>query len=95
MVASRHEGAGHNHYVYIELAGPSIVDVHQNFVQRWIKASKRFAEDGPWGTESETNLHFPEQVPSNAAAPSYRYSGPCIRDAILMGSRRLEEHRSI
>ncbi len=62
MVAPGHRGEGQNHDVYVELAGPSAVDVHHNFVQRWNEASERLAEDGRWGAGSETDLPFPAQV---------------------------------
>lgn len=64
VVAPGHRGEGHNHDVYIELAGPSAVDVHHNFVQRWNEASERHVPDGRWGPGSETDLPFPTRVPS-------------------------------
>ncbi len=64
MVTPGHSGQGHNHDVYVELTGPSVVDVHHNFVQRWNEASERLAEHGRWGTGSEANLQFPAQVPT-------------------------------
>ncbi len=64
MVAPGHFGEGQNHDVYVELAGPSAVDVHHNFVQRWNEASERRADDGRWGSGSETDLPFPRLVPS-------------------------------
>ncbi|MGD9880174.1 MAG: phosphatidylserine/phosphatidylglycerophosphate/cardiolipin synthase family protein [Reyranella sp.] len=64
MVAPGHRGEGHNHDVYVELAGPSTVDVHHNFVQRWNEASERLAPDGRWGAGSETDLPFPLRVPA-------------------------------
>jgi cardiolipin synthase A/B len=64
MVAPGHSGEGHNHDVYVELAGPSVVDVHHNFVQRWNEAIERWVEDGRWGTGSEANLPFPTRVPA-------------------------------
>ncbi len=64
MVRPGHSGEGHNHDVYVELSGPSAVDVHHNFVQRWNEASERLAEHGRWGTGSETNLPFPARVPT-------------------------------
>jgi phosphatidylserine/phosphatidylglycerophosphate/cardiolipin synthase-like enzyme len=64
MVAPGHRGEGHNHDVYVELAGPSVVDVHHNFVQRWNEASERLEQDGRWGTESEVKLPFPARVPA-------------------------------
>lgn len=65
LVAPGHRGEGQNHDVYVELAGPSAVDVHHNFVQRWNEASERFAEKGRWGAGSETDLPFPTQVPAH------------------------------
>lgn len=64
MVGPGHCGEDQNHDVYIELAGPSAVDVHHNFVQRWNEASERLAEDGRWGAGSEANLPFPARVPT-------------------------------
>lgn len=64
LVAPGHQGAGQNHDVYLELTGPSAVDVHHNFVQRWNEASDRRAADGRWGAGSETDLPFPTRVPS-------------------------------
>jgi cardiolipin synthase A/B len=63
VVAPGHRGEGHNHDVYIELAGPAVVDVHHNFVQRWNEASDRMENDGRWGLESETALRFPARIP--------------------------------
>lgn len=64
MVAPGHRGEGHNHDVYVELIGPSVVDVHHNFVQRWNEASERTAKDGRWGAGSETDLPFPTRIPA-------------------------------
>jgi phosphatidylserine/phosphatidylglycerophosphate/cardiolipin synthase-like enzyme len=64
MVAPGHAGEGQNHDVYVELTGPSTVDVHHNFVQRWNEASERSAPDGRWGAGSETDLPFPTRVPA-------------------------------
>jgi cardiolipin synthase A/B len=63
MVAPGHRGEGQNHDVYLELAGPSAVDVHHNFVQRWNEASERHSVDGRWGSGSEIDLPFPTRVP--------------------------------
>lgn len=65
MVAPGHHGEGQNHDVYVELAGPSVTDVHHNFVQRWNEASERLAENGRWGSGSEADLPFP----THASAP--------------------------
>lgn len=64
MVAPEHRGEGQNHDAYIELRGPSTVDVHHNFVQRWNEASERAADDGRWGDGSETDLPFPTRIPA-------------------------------
>ena len=64
VVSPGHRGEGHNHDVYVELTGPSTVDVHHNFVQRRNEASERFAADGMWGHGSEANLPFPVRVPT-------------------------------
>jgi cardiolipin synthase len=64
MVAPGHHGEGHNHDVYVELAGSSVIDVHHNFVQRWNEASERLMENGHWGLGSETDLPFPTQIPA-------------------------------
>jgi phosphatidylserine/phosphatidylglycerophosphate/cardiolipin synthase-like enzyme len=63
VVAPGHRGKGQNHDVYVELAGPSVVDVHHNFVQRWNEASERHLLEGRWGAESENDLPFPTEVP--------------------------------
>jgi len=68
MVAPGHRGEGQNHDVYVEVAGPSAVDVHHNFVQRWNEASERFSTDGHWGSGSETDLPFPIRVPGQRGA---------------------------
>src|SRR5260370_544093 len=56
-------GEGQNHDVYIELAGPSAVDIHHNFVQRWNEASERHSADGRWGSGSELDLPLPTRLP--------------------------------
>ncbi len=63
MVSPGHGGPNENHDLYAELSGPSIVDVHHNFVQRWNEASERLVPDGRWGPGAECDLSFPEQVP--------------------------------
>ena len=63
VVAPGHAGEGQNHDIYVELAGPSAVDIHHNFVQRWNEASERHAGDGRWGAGSEQDLAFPSRVP--------------------------------
>jgi cardiolipin synthase A/B len=64
LVAPGHRGEGQNHDIYVELVGPSVVDVHHNFVQRWNEASERLESDGRWGLGSETDLQFPVRVPT-------------------------------
>jgi cardiolipin synthase A/B len=64
MVTPDHNGEGQNHDVYVELAGPSTVDVHHNFVQRWNEASERLVNGGCWGTGSIADLQFPSRVPA-------------------------------
>jgi len=56
MVAPGHHGSSENHDVYVELVGPSAVDVHHNLVQRWNEASERHLIDGRWGPGSEADL---------------------------------------
>lgn len=63
VVSPGHRGKGQNHDVYIELQGPSVVDVHHNFVQRWNEASERYLPDGLWGQGSEDDLPFPTKLP--------------------------------
>jgi cardiolipin synthase len=63
MVTPGHRGEGQNHDVYIELAGPSAVDIHHNFVQRWNEASERHSAGGRWGSGSENDLPFPTSLP--------------------------------
>lgn len=63
LVMPGHHGEGHNHDLYIELAGPAVADVHHNFVQRWNEASERNAGDGRWGKGSDADLAFPDHTP--------------------------------
>jgi cardiolipin synthase A/B len=64
MVAPGHYGEGQNHDVYMELAGPSVVDVHHNFAQRWNEASEQGLPAGRWGPGSDENLPFPVYLPA-------------------------------
>jgi cardiolipin synthase len=64
VVEPGHRGEGHNHDVYVEIAGPGTVDVHHNFVQRWNEASERDVADGRWGNGADQDLIFPHRVPS-------------------------------
>ncbi len=62
MVAPGHSGESQNHDIYLELCGPSTVDVHHNFVQRWNEASERHLSGGCWG-RSNDDLAFPTAIP--------------------------------
>ncbi|MGC4049892.1 MAG: phosphatidylserine/phosphatidylglycerophosphate/cardiolipin synthase family protein [Paludibaculum sp.] len=64
MVTPGHPGEGHNHDVFVEVAGPSTVDVQHNFVQRWNEASDRLLPDGCWGAGSTASLPFPSRLPA-------------------------------
>lgn len=68
VVAPGHNGQGHNHDVYVEIAGPAVVDVHHNFVQRWNEASERSCADGCWGNDSHMELAFPTATPPTCGA---------------------------
>jgi len=68
LVAPGHRGEGHNHDVYIELAGPAIADIQHNFVQRWNEASEHTCDDGRWGDGSEADLAFPNHTPPACGA---------------------------
>jgi cardiolipin synthase A/B len=63
VVSPGHRGKGQNHDVYVELKGPSTVDVHHNFVQRWNEASERYLTDGLWGSGSKHDISFPTDIP--------------------------------
>lgn len=64
VVGPGHHGPNQNHDVYVELAGPSIADIHHNFVQRWNEASERNLPDGRWGKGSDEDVPFPEHTPA-------------------------------
>lgn len=75
VVGPDHRGEGQNHDVYVELAGPSVADVHHNFVQRWNEASERGRPDGRWGPRSAEDLAHPTHLPDrrgNAVAQIQR-----------------------
>ncbi|HEY2707371.1 MAG TPA: phosphatidylserine/phosphatidylglycerophosphate/cardiolipin synthase family protein [Caulobacteraceae bacterium] len=65
MVAPGHAGEHHHHDAYVELAGPSAIDVHRNFVQRWNEASERALVGGTWGHDGDDDL----PPPSRHSAP--------------------------
>lgn len=58
-----HIGEGQNHDVYVELAGPCVVDVQHDFVQRWNGASELRAPDGTWGERGADQLVYPTELP--------------------------------
>ncbi|MDF1721911.1 MAG: phosphatidylserine/phosphatidylglycerophosphate/cardiolipin synthase family protein [Minwuia sp.] len=64
LVSPGHHGAGQNHDAYVELAGPGLVDVHHNFVQRWNEASERDDPDGMAGPNGALDMAFPARIPS-------------------------------
>lgn len=57
------------HDVYAEVTGPSAMDVHHNFAQRWNEASERPQPDGNWACDVSDELALPS-VPSVARGPS-------------------------
>jgi len=70
MVAPGHHGQGHNHDVYVEISGPSTMDIHHNFVQRWNNASERDRSDGLSGEAAAASLR--------AALTEPRGQGPSV-----------------
>ena len=75
LVTPGHRGEGQNHDVYVELTGPSCIDVQQNFVQRWNESSERSIEGGCWGSGSDLSMPLPTTVPQacgNAAVQVQR-----------------------
>ncbi len=62
VAAPGHPGAGQQHDLYLELAGPAVTDIHHNFVQRWNEASEREATDGRWGPDAHRALAFPDHL---------------------------------
>jgi cardiolipin synthase A/B len=68
LVMPGHSGEGHNHDVYVELAGSAVADIHHNFVQRWNEASERKSGDGRWGNGSDEDLAFPDHTPPERGA---------------------------
>ncbi len=63
LVMPGHGGQGQNHDACVEIAGPCLVDLHHDFVQRWNEASERDRDDGCAGRSGGTELPFPTQVP--------------------------------
>src|SRR5262249_49810863 len=49
LASPGHAGEGQNHDMYVDLSGPAVADVHDNFAERWNEASERFAADGTRG----------------------------------------------
>ena len=96
MIAPGHRGEGQNHDVYIELAGPSAVDVHHNFVQRWNEASERVIRQMAGGDRAaRLTCPFPPDCPAGGAMPSFRFRGRFIVAGTVMGERRPEVSHSI
>lgn len=63
-------GVAHQvHDLFLEIAGPSVSDLHHGFVQRWNEASERLAEDGLWGHPAEETVPFPTELSAPKAAP--------------------------
>lgn len=85
MVAPGHHGEGQNHDVYVELTGPSAVDVHHNFIQRWNEASERNLTDGRWGAGSESDLPFPTRVPDRTGNTIVQIQRTVHRDRYANG----------
>jgi len=86
MVAPGHRGESQNHDSYLELAGPSAVDIHHNFVQRWNEASERHLVGGRWGPGSETDLPFPAQVPGQRGSAIVQIQRTIHRDCYANGN---------
>lgn len=63
VVVPGHGGAHENHDAYLDVCGPTVVDAHHNFVERWNHATDRLAEHGAWGAGSETDLTVPRHTP--------------------------------
>lgn len=64
-----HTGSGpQNHDVYVELSGPSVADVHHNFVQRWNEASERAHGTGTFGERARQDLSFPNRAPDSCGS---------------------------
>ena len=62
VVMPEHRGRQQNHDIYAELRGPSVADVHHNFVQRWNDASESDQSLGHWGRGAERDIDFPTAV---------------------------------
>lgn len=63
-----HPNAIERHDLYVEIAGPSVTDVHHNFVQRWNEASDRRLDDGVWGHTGDDDLTFPAEASAQRGA---------------------------
>ncbi|MFO1083301.1 MAG: phosphatidylserine/phosphatidylglycerophosphate/cardiolipin synthase family protein [Reyranellaceae bacterium] len=49
------------HDIYVEIVGPSAMDVCHNFVERWNEATERHAPDGNWACEGMDVLPLPDR----------------------------------
>lgn len=85
VVAPGHRGQGHNHDVYVEIAGPSAADVHHNFAQRWNEASERAEPDGLWGAGANANLPFPDRARAPCGAAEVQIQRTIHAGRILDG----------
>jgi phosphatidylserine/phosphatidylglycerophosphate/cardiolipin synthase-like enzyme len=63
-----HTGGHQNHDMYLELTGPAVADVHDNFVQRWNEASERLADDGICGPRGGAPLRRAVRLPAETGA---------------------------
>ncbi len=57
------------HDAYVEVTGPSGIDVARNFVQRWNGASERHAPDGNWNCDGTDEMPVPAAI-SGPQGPS-------------------------
>ena len=57
-------GAAMRHQdIFVELTGPSMLDVHRNFVERWNGATERDVPGGSWACDADDNLPVPTGAP--------------------------------
>jgi phosphatidylserine/phosphatidylglycerophosphate/cardiolipin synthase-like enzyme len=50
--------------VFVELTGLAMVDVRENFAQRWNRATERYAVDGNWSVGADDTLVVPTATPA-------------------------------
>jgi cardiolipin synthase A/B len=82
VVAPGHHGHGENHDVYVEISGPSTMDIQRNFVERWNGASERTRTHGLWGDDAAVDLPavFPELGPQGQSVVQIQRTMPTDRD---------------